>query len=494
MKKKVDLLLVNPGNRLEQFANLSPLATVAQPLGLAILASYVREQGFTVDIIDAEAEFWTPEMTVKSIEENYEPMMVGLSAFTTKMTAAGKILQLVKDHMPNVLTLAGGHHPSAIPAQTLTEEAVDFVIKGEGFYPMATLLQLLKDGQDEFPISGVWYKNKTGKIIGNGQAKGIQNLNDLPLPAWDLLPMDKYRAHHWQAWDFGLDQSGFSLIFTSLGCPFSCAFCSVNVVYEKNSVRYRSPEHVVRELKYLVKQYGVRHIEIIDDTFTANYKHVENLCDAIIKAGLGDKLNMWCFARTDRTEPAFMNKMKRAGINWVFMGFESGNNAILMDINKKQTINQIRRALENVNKAGIHVGGNFVFGWPEDTEKTMRETFNLALEICPEYANFFIFMAYPGTPLRQWAIQQGFSLPEKWGQYGFFAPDALPVRNQNLTSEDILYFRDNAFNSFYNSDNYQAKIGQVFGPDIRDFLNSQVLTKQIKRTRLEDYTPRFDFP
>src|SRR3990167_7366512 len=111
MKKKVDLLLVNPGNRLEQFANLSPLATVAQPLGIAILAAYVREQGFTVDILDAEAEFWTPEMAIKAIEENYEPTAVGLSAFTTKMTAAGKILQLIKERIPNVLTIAGGHHP-----------------------------------------------------------------------------------------------------------------------------------------------------------------------------------------------------------------------------------------------------------------------------------------------------------------------------------------------------------------------------------------------
>lgn len=490
MKKKVDLLLINPGNRLEQFANLSPLATVAQPLGIALLAAYVRDQGFTVGILDAEAEFWTPETTVAAIEENYEPAVVGLSAFTTKMTAAGKVLRLIKERLPHVLTVAGGHHPSAIPVQTLKEEAADFVIKGEGFYPAASLLQALKERREEFPVSGVWYKNKAGEIIGNGQARGIQNLNELPLPAWDLLPMRKYRAHHWQTWDWGLDQSGFSLIFTSLGCPFSCAFCSVNVVYERHLVRYRSPEHVVKELKCLVNQYGIRHVEIIDDTFTVNYKHVENLCEAIIKAGLGNKLNMWCFARTDRTEPAFMKKMKRAGINWVFMGFESGDDAILREVNKKQTVGQIRRALENVHRAGIHVGGNFVFGWPEDTEATMRETLDLALEICPEYANFFIFMAYPGTPLRQWAIEQGFPLPEKWGQYGFFAPDALPVRNKNLTAEDILYFRDQAFNQFYHSPAYQQKIERIFGRPIREFLNSQVLTKQIKRTRLENYYPR----
>lgn len=482
MKTKVDLLLVNPGNRLEQFAGLNELATVAQPLGIAMVAAFVRQYGISVAIIDAEANFWTPEETISEVEK-YDPLVVGLSAFTTKMTAAGRTLKLVKERMPHVKTVAGGHHPSAIPQRTLEEETVDFVIKGEGFFPMVDLVKRLKEGRGDFNIQGVWYRNGDGKIVNNGQATGVKNLDDLPFPAWDLLPMEKYRAHHWQAWDYDLDKSGFSLIYTSLGCAFDCDYCSVNTVYESRKVRYRSPAKVAAEIEILVNQYGVKHIEVIDDTFTVNYKHVERICDEIIERRLGDKINIWCFARTDRTESRFMEKMKRAGINWVFMGFESGNDTVLQGVHKKQTTDQIRAAVDNVHRAGIRIGGNYVFGLPEDTYETMEQTLKLAKELNTEYANFFIMTAYPGTRLHEISVQKGYPLPEKWGQYGFFAPDALPMRNEHLSAEEIVRFRDNAFNEYFNSERYQNMIAEKFGQGVLDYLKTKVLSKKIVRTR-----------
>lgn len=220
MTRDVDLLLVNPGNRLEQFAGLNELATVAQPLGLAMIAAYVRQFGYSVAIIDAEAEFWTPEETIKEIEQ-YNPLIVGLSAFTTKMTAAGRILRLVKERMPDVWTVIGGHHASAIPVRTLKEETVDFVVKGEGFRPVVGLLHKMGES-DDTNIQGIWYRNGN-VVVGNGRAEGMKALDALPFAAWDLLPMNKYRAHHWQAWGHDVnDLSGFAVIYTSLGCPFNC--------------------------------------------------------------------------------------------------------------------------------------------------------------------------------------------------------------------------------------------------------------------------------
>lgn len=481
MAKQVDLLLVNPGNRLEQFASLNELATVAQPLGLAMIAAFVRQHGFSVAIIDAEANFWTPEETIKEIEQ-YEPFLVGLSAFTTKMTAAGRILKLVKERMPHVKTMLGGHHASAIPGRTLKDEAADFVICGEGFYPTAELLRRLKEQRDDFNIEGVWFQ-KDGAFVGNGRAVGIKNLDDLPFAAWDLLPMEKYRAHHWQTWDYGLKQTGFAVLYTSLGCPFSCDYCSVNVVYGRHATRYRSPESVVKEMQLLTGEYRVRHIEIIDDTFTINPKRVERLCDEIINHNLGDKINMWCFARTNTVSANLMTKMKKAGVNWVFMGFESGSDKVLKDVHKRQTVEQIKKANDIVHKAGIHIGGNYVFGLPEDTEETMRLTLTLAKELNTEYANFFLMMAYPGTKFHEVALERGYPLPEKWGQYGFFAPDALPMRNEHLSSEDILRFRDNAFKEYFNGKRYQDMVGETFGPKVLDFLRNKVLSKNITRTR-----------
>ncbi len=478
---KVDLLLVNPGNRLEQFANLNELATVAQPLGLAMLASYVRQKGYSVKIIDAEAEFWTPERTVEEIEK-YSPRLIGLSAFTTKMTSAGKILRLIKERMPQVKTVIGGHHASAIPERTLKEEAVDFVIKGEGFYPIVSLLEAL-DHKRWLDIAGVWYLSKDNFVIrtDKDRAEGIKDLDKLPFASWDLLPMNKYRAHHWQAWNYNLDLSGFAVIYTSLGCPFSCSYCSVNVVYGEHYTRYRSPANVVKEIELLVNEYGVKYIEIIDDTFTLNKSHVEKLCKEIIAHKLGDKIHMWCFARTDRVNPDLMYLMRQAGIEWVFMGIEAGSDQVLKGVHKGQTVEQIKKAVDIVHSSGISVGGNYVFGVGDDSYETMQMTFDLAQELNCEYANFFINMAYPGTQLYDIAQRKGYALPERWGQYGFFAPDALPLRNENLTSQEILSFRDKAFKEYFSSERYQDMIRFKFGQKTVDFINEKILSKEIKR-------------
>ena len=477
----VDLLLINPGNRLEQFAGLAPLATVAQPLGIALLASYLRDRGIGVAIIDAEAEELTPEQAVDRAEQ-YDPLFIGLSAFTTKMTAAGAVLAEVKRRMPAVLTLAGGHHPSALPEQTLREEAADFVIKGEGFLPIAELVKRYKRKiRMASDIRGVWYLNADGSVHDGGQAPGVASLDELPLAAWDLLPMDKYRAHHWQTWGRGLDVNGFALVYTSLGCPFSCNYCSVNVVYEKRKIRYRSPVPVIDEIEHLIKEYGVQHFEIIDDTFTVHRHHVEALCDEIARRGLGSKINAWCFSRVDRADPRFLSKMKAAGINWVFMGLESGNDTVLLGVNKGQTVADIREAVGVVHDAGIHVGGNFVFGLPEDTHASMQSTLDLAKELNTEYANFFIMMAYPGAEMREAVVCSGAELPKKWAQYGFFAPDSLPLANATISSRQILEFRDNAFREYFGSERYQAMVVEKFGVETLTFLREKVLSKRIER-------------
>jgi radical SAM superfamily enzyme YgiQ (UPF0313 family) len=479
MAEKVDILFVNPGNRASQFGKLSDYATVAQPLGIALLASFVRNQGFSAKIIDAEVENWRPDRTVEEILK-YDPLLVGLTAFTTKMTATGEILDLLKRRAPEIKTVLGGHHTSAVPERTLNEERVDFVIKGEGYYPILNLLKLLKENPDaeDFPIKGVWYK-RDGKIISNPSADLI-NLNELPLPAWDLLPMDKYRAHHWQCWN-GTKKNSFALIFSSLGCPFDCGFCSVNVVYGKRMTRYLSPEEFVKQIDCLFENYGIENYELIDDTFTLDKDRVIKICDLLIEKNRKENrvLNIWCFARTDRVDPIMLGKMKKAGINWVFLGIEAGNEITLSTVLKKQNIHQIRSAVDTIKKSGIYVGGNYVFGLPGDTIESMQDTLDLAVDLNCEWNNFFIPMAYPGTALYGKALGKGI-LPRKWEQYGFFAPNAVPLPTEELTSREILDFRDNAFNVLYGGERYQNMIRERFGETVVEYIK-KMLEKKIER-------------
>ncbi len=448
----IDILLVNPGNRLSQFGGVSQYATIAQPLGITILAAHIREQGFSADILDAEVLNLSPEETVDEIILR-DPKFAGVTAFTTKMTAANKILKLLRGKAPHIKTIIGGHHPSAIPEETLAESEVDFVVKGEGYDP---IIDILNGRQDPIQI-----------------AEPMKDINGLPLPAWDLLPMDKYRAHNWQTWGIG-QKNSFALIYTSLGCPFHCKFCTVSVVYGKRIYRKKAPETVIREFDVLYNKYGIKHIEITDDTFTINKRHVTEICDTLIERKYN--FNMWAFSRTDTTDPYLMEKMKKAGINWVFMGVEAGNKRILDAVFKKQNLEQIRKAVDIAHKAGMNVGTNYIFGLAEDDFETMQDTLDLALELNTEWSNFFVAMPYPGTEMYHTADSE--DMPEKWEQYGFFAPNAKPLPTKSVSSEDVLRFRDEAFQTFFSSKNYQDMIERKFGA--REYVQN-MLKKKIGR-------------
>ncbi len=446
----LDILLVNPSNRLSQFGGVSKYATIAQPLGITMLAAYIRKHSFSVEILDAEVLDLIPERVIDEIVRR-NPRFVGITAFTTKMTAANRIFTLLKEKAPYIKTIIGGHHPSAIPEETLKESNVDFVVKGEGYKSIVDILSGRKD-----PIQ---------------TAELMKDINELPLPAWDLLPMDKYRAHHWHTWGIGQANS-CALIYTSLGCPFQCKFCSVSVVYGKRIYRKKSPERVIQDFDVLYNKYHIKHIEIIDDTFTLDRTHVEKICDLLIERKYN--FNMWAFSRTDTTDPYLMEKMKKAGINWVFMGIEAGNSKVLDSVLKKQNLEQIRNAIDIAHKAGMNVGTNYIFGLPDDSFETMQDTLDLALELNTEWSNFFIAMPYPGTEM--YGKSRAEDLPQEWEQYGFFAPNARTLPTRYVSGEDVVRFRDKAFQTFFSNRNYQDMIEKKFGMKkyIQDMLKKKI--------------------
>ncbi len=276
MKQKLDLLLVNPGARAQMYGKLgSSLSGIEPPLWCALLAAFIREHGYSVKIIDAEAENWSPEETAEKIAE-YNPALTAVivlgsnpsASSTPKMTAAGELLRAIKKKAPHTKTIIGGLHPSALPERTLKEEAVDFVAQGEGFYTILQLLEDLKAGKElkDSQTPGLWY-TQNGKVIANPSAP-LVNPDELPLAAWDLLPMDKYRAHNWHCFQHIDRRQPYAIIYTSLGCPFNCSYCNIHALYnDKPGIRFRSPEKVVAEIDLLVRNYKVRNIKFMDELF-----------------------------------------------------------------------------------------------------------------------------------------------------------------------------------------------------------------------------------
>ena len=477
--KQTDIVLIKPGNQKGVYGELSSfnLTAIEPPLWGALLAAYMRDSGYSVEVLDAEIENWSYEETAQRIQE-VKPLLAAVivsgqnpSASTMNMTGAGKILRHLKERAPDINTLLAGLHPSALPERTLREEQVDFLCQGEGFYTLPQLVEALKAEREDFPITGLWYKRE-GRIISNPRAPLMEDLDRLPMPAWDLLPLAKYRAHNWHCFDHIHARQPYAVIYTSLGCPFRCSFCCINSLFGKTGIRYRSPERVVEEIDYLVMNHSLRNIKIIDEMFVLKESHVVRLCDLIIERGYD--LNIWAYARVNTVNERMLRKMKQAGIRWLAYGFESGNKKVLQAVTKGYDLDTVGRVVQMTRDAGIYICGNYIFGLPDDDSTSVQETLDLALEINAEWANFYAAMAYPGSQLYSLAIQEGWPLPQTWQDYSPYAYETQPLPTKYLSGNDVLRFRDQAFQIYFHQARYLEMITQKFGPETARHLREMV--------------------
>jgi anaerobic magnesium-protoporphyrin IX monomethyl ester cyclase len=212
-----------------------------------------------------------------------------------------------------------------------------------------------------------------------------------------------------------------------------------------------------------VNKYGVRNIKIADEMFVLNPKHVLGICDGIIERGYD--LNIWAYARVDTVRDEMLDKLKRAGFNWLALGIEAANERVRDDVQKGYNQEDIRKTVDKIRNAGINIIGNYIFGLPEDDLETMQATLDLALDLNCEFANFYSAMAYPGSPLYNKAIQEGLSLPESWSGYSQHAVDTMPLPTKYLSSAQVLEFRDHAFQVYFNNPKYLEMIARKFGQE-----------------------------
>ncbi len=471
MAQKPDLILVNPGSRAQVYGKLgSSLSGIEPPLWAGLIAAFVGKQGYTAQVID-----------------ECNPLLAGIivlgsnpsASSTPKMTAAGELATALKKKAPHVKIIFGGLHPSALPERTLREEETDFVCRGEGFYTILQLLEILKSDEEpsNYKIPGLWY-TQDGEVISNPPAP-LVSPDELPFAAWELLPMDKYRAHNWHCFEHIDQRQPYAIIYTSLGCPFNCNYCNIHALYNgKPGIRFRSPEKVVEEIDFLVKNFKIKNLKIIDELFALKEDCVIRICDLVIQGGYD--LNMWAYARVDTVSERMLNKMKQAGINWVCFGFESASQRVRQGVAKKLGQDTIRKAVEMTRAAGIYIIANFIFGLPDDDLETMQETLEMAKEFSFEYANFYTAMAYPGSQLYEDAIKQGIKLPEEWHGYGQYAKETLPMPTKYLSAVDVLRFRDNAFKEYFTNPKYIEMVREKFGSKVVEHIE-QMLKHEISR-------------
>lgn len=479
-----DLLLVNPSGMKERaYQELSrDYSAIEPPFWAALTAGFIRDKGFSVDIIDANAENLNVRETVKKILEK-NPQIINIvvhgqhpSASTQLMTAVRALCNEIKNINPEAKIILTGLHPSALPKRTIMEERCDYVGEGEGFF---TLLGLLENKKLK-EIPGLWWK-EDGKILSNARAE-LVDLKKMPDVAWDLLPMDKYKAHNWHCLGDLESRHRYASISTSLGCPFNCSFCCISAPFGKRSYREFSPDWVLRQIDILVKNYNVKNIKFIDELFVLNPEHFIPICRGLVERNYN--LNIWAYARVDTTKPEWLALLKKAGVNWLAFGFEAANDEVMKEVSKNQfTSEDVKKIRENAEKYGIYIIGNYIFGLPEDNLESMQETLSLALELNCEWANFYCATAYPGSELYNCAVENNLKLPDSWEKFAQHHYEFMPLDTKYVSAKEVLKFRDGAFDKYFTNPKFLEMIGKKFGRKAREHVENMTKIK-LKRKLL----------
>lgn len=507
----IDVLFVTPNSSEKAYQELSKtFSAIEPPTWSLLLAESCRSKGFSVAILDADAERLNLNECVQRIEE-LNPRLVLFVLYgqnpnsgTTSMIGAIDLANYIKEcNLPNPIAFVGSH-TSALPKEVLAFESINFVFLNEGTYALHNLLRtdLVTDLQK---IKGIGYKVYEGKkvklILNEPEIPVPQDRMDFDLPgyAWDLLPfknkpLDMYRAHFWHAGFNHNKRSPFAAIYTSLGCQFACSFCMINIVNRidnsdhvdasnSRGMRFWSLDWVKKELKKLADM-GVETVRISDEMFFLNKKYYRPILQSIIDNEY--KFNMWTYSRIDTVREDALELFKKSGVNWLALGVEAGNQLVRQEVSKGsfKEIN-IRDICKQINDYNINIISNFIFGFPEDNHETMKQTLNLALELNSETANFYPCQALPGSPLYTKAKIEGIELPKSYSEFGFLTYDSKPMSTKYVSSSEVLEFRDNAWQTYFTNPAYLNLVEKKFGSEEKD--NVVKMSKiKLKRKLLGD--------
>ena len=500
---KLDVLFVHPNGAPIIYQKLSKeYSAIEPPIWAALLAQHARKNGYSTRILDCEAMRIDAAQSAEAISA-YDPKLVAIviygqqpSASTQNMIGTRHLLQELKNNYPGYKTLLIGLHPSAVSRQTMNDEIADFVCQGEGPHTIAGLLNVNMDDPTQLRnVPGLWYR-EDGNICYTKPAPLISQeemAGELPGMAWDLLPMGNYRTANWHAMTNGDDRKPFASLYTSLGCPFKCSFCCINAPfgnnnlenwdYGRNKFRFWDPEFIISEFDQIAEM-GIRNVKLADEMFVLYKKHFMKLCDLIIERKYD--FNIWAYARIDTVKEEYLETLKKAGVNWLALGIESGNKVVRQDVVKGRfTEVNISDLVKKVQDYDINVIGNYIFGLPEDTVETMQDTLDMAMDLNCEFANFYSAMAYPGSKLYLDALKEGWELPETYVGYSQHSYETAPLPTKHISAAEVLKFRDEAFTKYYKNDAYLDMIEKKFGLDTRQGIEKMTEIK-LKRKLLGD--------
>ncbi|MFH1720970.1 MAG: radical SAM protein [Candidatus Altiarchaeota archaeon] len=439
MTLKVALIQAS-GTPKEEFGPVSRFATMTPPLGLLYLASQARLDGHVIEIHDA---------SLSKIKIKHQVDVVGISASTPTFYHAIEIAAQLKNEF-DVPILIGGPHISAFPSD-LNPSSFDYAILGESEITIRNLLKAIENGSGIKDVQGIAFKDDKGEIITTKKQPLIPNLDDLPIPAYDLIDLNEYKASPVISKRIPLGS-----MITSRGCPYKCVYCDRRIFGEK--FRAHSPKRVVEEIALLKEKHGAKEIRFWDDSFNIEKQRVMAICESLINEGLD--IEWSCLARANLVDKEMLAMMRKAGCWQISYGLESGTQKLLDSIKKGLTLKQGEDAVKWTKAEGIESRGFFMLGLPGETKDTLNDTVSFACKIHLDLAQFYTTIPFPGSELYQISQVSGELNVSDWKFFRPNFPKRQPFIPKGLSEEEILNHQRKAYRRFYLRPSYILK--QVF--------------------------------
>jgi len=394
-------------------------------LSSAVLAAALIEKDIQTQILDLSISL-NPKKDLLVKLEKFKPTHVGITFTTPLFFEAKNIAKIIKRFDDEIILICGGAHSTALPRETLERTDFNILCYGEGDKTIVEIIQA-SSVKDLKKIKGIFYK-EDNKIKINPPVQLIENLNTLPLPAWHLYDLKKYRASKLSA-----KGSPVGPIETSRGCVYGCTYCNKKIFGK--CFRFKSVKRVVEEFEHL-KKSGFNEIHVWDDMFTTHMPRAKEICDEIVKRNIKIPWALTCGIRVNNVDQEIFYKLKKAGCHAVYFGVESGDQKILDRVKKGITLIQAKKAVKMAKKAGLETVTFFMLGLPGETKESIKKTINFAIELDSDYAKTTILTPYPGTPIFEEWDKKGHITTKDWSKYNFHSASRV-YDHPNLSWDEL---------------------------------------------------------
>jgi len=439
--KNLDCLLISPPFLYKYNEDmLREVHAVFPPMGLASIAAYIRDKGHSVKILDCNIDSPSIELFSELFEKEFVQNflninVIGITSVTANIKKAYKIAEICKKFYPKVKIVLGGTHATALANEVLGNEFIDIVVNGEGEITFEEIIS----GKNLRRIKGIFFKKilkNRFKIIKTSPRERINNLDSLPIPAFDLLPILRYKPA------IGTYKRLPAInVITSRGCPGKCTYCSQPL---GKKVVFKSAKKIFEEIQYLIQNYGIKEIIFYDDVLTLNKNNTIELCNLFIKNKVD--ISWCCFTRIDFIDFETLKKMKQSGCHQIVFGVESFDKKILKNINKQIDPKKIANVVNWSKKIGIDCRLSFMVGNPGDTKEVIKNNIKILNKLNPDLMQVTIATPFPGTDMFKWAKKNNFILTYNWDDY----IQSKPIMQfNNLTFYQIKRLYKLMYLSFY---------------------------------------------